>query len=105
MALIHTGDAEYEPAQMGIAKEARGLGSGRLLCQVAVGYARQQGVRRVWLESNKKATVAIGLSERLGFQHIALRASSYVRANVHMELWLNVPIPPQTPAASALPTN
>lgn len=105
VALIGTGEGEYELAKMGIAKEARGLGIGRLLCQAAVAYARQQGMQRVWLESNKKAAVAVGLYERLGFRHIPLRDSPYARANVHMELWLNDPIPPQTPAASALPTS
>lgn len=101
VALIRTGPDEFELAKMGIMKEARGLGIGRLLCKAAVDYAREMGARRIWLESNKKAAVAVQLYERIGFRHIPLRESPYARANVHMELLLETATPRQTPAASA----
>lgn len=100
VAMIRTGPDEFELAKMGIAKEARGLGIGRLLCEAAVAYARQMGARRVWLESNKKAAVAVQLYERVGFVHIPLRDSPYARADVHMELLLEPATPPQTLTAS-----
>ncbi len=101
VAMVRTGPDEFELAKMGISKEARGLGIGRLLCEAAVDYARRMGARRVWLESNKKAAVAVQLYERIGFVHIPLRDSPYARADVHMELLLEPTTPQQTPAASA----
>jgi putative acetyltransferase len=86
VAIIRTGPDEFELAKMGITKAARGLGIGRLLCEAAVDYARNMGAKRVWLESNKKAVVAVQLYERIGFVHIPLRNSPYARADVHMEL-------------------
>lgn len=104
VALIRTGPDEFELAKMGIQKEARGLGIGRLLCEAAVDYANKMGAKRVWLESNKKAAVAVQLYERIGFRHIPLRDSPYARADVHMELLLEPTTPPQTPAASEPPS-
>ncbi|MBO0949761.1 GNAT family N-acetyltransferase [Fibrella forsythiae] len=86
VAIIRTGPDEFELAKMGMKKEARGLGIGRLLCQAAVDYARKMEAKRLWLESNKKADVAVKLYESIGFVHIPLRDSPYARANVHMEL-------------------
>lgn len=105
VAIIRTGPDEFELAKMGMRKEARGLGIGRLLCEAAVAYARQMGAKRIWLESNKMATVAVKLYESIGFVHIPLRDSPYTRANVHMELLLEPATPPQTPAASGLQSN
>ena len=100
VAIIRTGPDEFELAKMGVAKEARGLGIGRLLCKAAVDYARNKGARRVWLESNKKAAAAVQLYESVGFVHIPLRDSPYTRADVHMELLLKAVSQQQTPAAS-----
>ncbi|NID11705.1 GNAT family N-acetyltransferase [Fibrivirga algicola] len=100
VALIRTGSDEFELAKMGVARGARGLGIGRLLCEAAVDYARQKGARRVWLESNKKAAAAVQLYESIRFVHIPLRDSPYARADVHMELMLELTTPRQTPVAS-----
>lgn len=89
VAMIRTGPDEFELAKMGMKKEARGLGIGRLLCEAAVEYARKMGAKRVWLESNKKAAVAVKLYESIGFVPIPLRDSLYARADVHMELRLD----------------
>lgn len=88
VAIIRTEADEFELAKMGVVKEARGLGIGRLLCEAAVAYARDKGARRVWLESNKRAAAAVQLYESVGFVHIPLRDSPYTRADVHMELLL-----------------
>lgn len=105
VAIIRTGPDEFELAKMGMKKEARGLGIGRLLCEAAVAYARQMEAKRLWLESNKKAEVAVKLYESIGFVHIPLRDSPYARANVHMELLFDTVTPQQTPTASAPQSN
>ncbi len=90
VALINTtkpGDPlEYELAKMAVSKTARGLGIGRVLCEAAVDAARQAGAKRLWLESNRKAAVAVQLYLSVGFVHIPLRPSPYTRADVCMEM-------------------
>jgi putative acetyltransferase len=78
---------EFELAKMAVSKDARGLGIGRLLCEAAVDFAQKAGAHRVWLESNKKAAVAVQLYLSVGFVHIPLRPSPYTRADVCMELY------------------
>ena len=90
VALINTtkpGDPlEYELAKMAVSKTARGFGIGRVLCEAAVDAARQAGAKRLWLESNRKAAVAVQLYLSVGFVHIPLRPSPYTRADVCMEM-------------------
>ncbi len=88
VAMIRTGEDEFELAKMGITKAARGLGISKLLCEAALTHARQVGATRVWLESNRKTGVALRLYEQVGFVHIPLRNSPYARADIHMELVL-----------------
>jgi putative acetyltransferase len=89
-ALLFIGENEYELAKMTVASEARGLGIGRKLLQFAIEHARKIGVRRLYLESNTKASDAVHLYEALGFRHLAgpEHASKYARANVFMEMFL-----------------
>ena len=77
---------EFELAKMAVAKEARGLGIGRLLCEAAVDFTRQTGAGRVWLESNRRAVAAIQLYRSVGFVEIPLKPSPYTRADICMEL-------------------
>jgi putative acetyltransferase len=89
-ALLLIGENEYELAKMTVAGEARGRGVGRSLLQFAIDHARKIGARRLYLESNTKASDAVHLYEALGFRHLAEpeHASKYARANVFMEMSL-----------------
>ncbi|MBO0934523.1 GNAT family N-acetyltransferase [Fibrella sp. HMF5036] len=91
VAMINTAEVDatkpdFELAKMAVAKEARGLGIGRLLCEAAIDFARQAGASRVWLESNRKAVAAIQLYLSLGFVEAPLKPSPYTRADIYMEL-------------------
>ncbi|MBO0938005.1 GNAT family N-acetyltransferase [Fibrella sp. HMF5335] len=91
VAMINTAkpdapEPDFELAKMAVAKEARGLGIGRLLCEAAIDFARHTGTRRVWLESNRKAVAAIQLYLSVGFVEVPLTPSPYARADIRMEL-------------------
>lgn len=78
----------YEVAKMAVAPECQGHGVGRRLMEAAIAWAREQGARRLYLESNARLAPALRLYESAGFRHLppeARLASPYARADVFME--------------------
>ena len=88
VAMIKTGDGEFELAKMSVTPAVQGQGAGQLLALAAIDYARQQNARLVWLESNRKAQTALRLYERVGFREVPLIPSPYARADIRMEMVL-----------------
>lgn len=85
------GDHGYEVAKMAVTASARACGIGRKLLESVIEAAREQGIRRLFLETNRKLTPAIRLYESAGFRHLPperFYPSPYVRSNVQMELHL-----------------
>ena len=69
----------------------RGQGIGKRLLEHVIGYARETGAKRLYLETNNKLATAIHVYESLGFRHLPperIVPSPYARANVYMELLL-----------------
>ncbi len=88
-ALLKVDAESFELAKMAVAPRAQGTGIGRQLGEAAIALARDQGARRLYLESNTKLESAIALYRRLGFAERPARCSSYTRCNIHMELALS----------------
>ena len=88
VAMIATGNGEFELAKMSVTSAVQGRGTGEQLALAAIGYARSQNAHTVWLESNRKAEAALRLYKRVGFVEVPLRPSPYTRATVCMELKL-----------------
>ncbi len=91
VALLPMPDGAYEVAKMAVAPEAQGRGVGRLLMSAAIAWARGNGVRRLYLESNARLAPALRLYESAGFRHLPPHArpvSPYARADVFMEMLL-----------------
>ncbi len=86
-ALIPMKDTPYqfELAKMAVSPDTRGRGVGYLLGKAALGWARQHGAEKVYLESNTILGPAIRLYEKLGFQKITGYPSPYERCNIQME--------------------
>lgn len=85
------GDHGYEVAKMAVTAAARGAGIGRKLLKVVVAAAREMGIPRLFLETNRKLTPAITLYESVGFRHLPPERfvqSPYARSNVQMEIEL-----------------
>ena len=84
-ALLKMADGGYEVAKMTVAKEMRGSGLGRLLMQRCIEAGAEDGVPRLYLETNSSLAPALALYRATGFQHLAPAETEYARADVFME--------------------
>lgn len=88
VAMINMGATGFELAKMAVSPTAQGHGIGKKLCLVAIDYARQLGVKTVWLESNRVLTPALTMYASVGFREVPSVPTPYSRANIRMELML-----------------
>ncbi|HET6577727.1 MAG TPA: GNAT family N-acetyltransferase [Gemmatimonadales bacterium] len=89
-AVVPHGTEELELAKLTVAPEFRGHGTGRLLVERCLAYAREQGARRVMLVSNSRLATALRLYESLGFRYCPVpEAKKYDVADVSMILRLD----------------
>jgi GNAT superfamily N-acetyltransferase len=89
VALLRIDADVAELAKMAVAPEHRGRGIGRRLITAAIDAARESGVRRLVLESNRSLTPAVRMYESVGFRHVAPETHAptpYARADVFMDL-------------------
>ena len=81
-------EGDWELTKMGVDARRRGEKAGELLLAALIQRARQIGVERLHLLTNKKCEAAIHLYEKLGFYHsdevMQTFAAKYERANVAM---------------------
>lgn len=85
-ALLQEAPGVYELTKMGVDETFRGLGAGRRLLDAAIAeFHRRQG-RTLFLESNSRLKLALGMYERAGFrmQPNVRPGSHYERADVYM---------------------
>lgn len=90
-ALLPLEDGSFEVSKMTVAETERGHGVGRKILQAVIDYAKKQGIRRLYLETNSRLKNAIHLYEALGFKHIPEASripSPYARADVFMDMYL-----------------
>lgn len=76
----------FELAKMAVSPTMQGQGIGKKLCLAALDYARQLGVRTVWLESNRLLTPALTIYERVGFREVPSVETPYARADIRLEI-------------------
>jgi GNAT superfamily N-acetyltransferase len=88
-ALLSHSEGCFELAKMAVASKARGQGIGRLIAQAMLQKAKDEGARRVYLESNTRLEPAIRLYRKLGFKEVTGGASPYKRCNIQMEMYLD----------------
>lgn len=90
-AMIRIDGVRCELAKMAVAPAHRRHGVGELLGRACLEWARNNGIHKVVLETNRQLDGAIRLYERLGFRHAPAHASDYARADVFMELPIGHP--------------
>jgi putative acetyltransferase len=88
IALINMGDCSYEVAKMATDENYQRRGIARTMMNAAIEWARKQGARRLYLETNSSLAPALALYAASGFKRIPPKATPYKRADVFMELWL-----------------
>jgi GNAT superfamily N-acetyltransferase len=87
IAMIRGDGGRCELAKMAVATTHQRRGIGELLGRAGTDWAREQGFRRAFLETNSRLDNAIRLYERLGFRHAPWpHPSDYARGDVYMEL-------------------
>ena len=85
VALLKMADGGYEVAKMTVSESVRGSGLGRLLMQRCIDAGAEDGVPRLYLETNSSLAPALGLYRAMGFEHLAPAQTEYARADVFME--------------------
>jgi ribosomal protein S18 acetylase RimI-like enzyme len=85
VALLKMADGGYEVAKMTVAESQRGTGLGRKLMERCIEAGAEDGVPRLYLETNSSLAPALALYRATGFKDLAPARSDYVRADVFME--------------------
>ena len=86
VAMVNTGTTGFELAKMAVSPDVQGQGIGKQLAVAAINYARQLGIKTVWLESNRVLTPALTMYERVGFREVPLVETPYARCDIRMEI-------------------
>jgi putative acetyltransferase len=87
-ALVRISDEEFELAKMGVRPAAQGKGVASALMNHCINFARELGLKQLFLETNSVLKPAITLYEKVGFQQIPSRGSDYARSDYQMLLKL-----------------
>jgi N-acetylglutamate synthase-like GNAT family acetyltransferase len=89
-ALKPIGAASMELCKMGVSESARGNKIGDKLGNAIVEKAKQLKINRLYLETNSKLMPALRLYKKLGFQEVMMPPTPYQRADVAMELMIDL---------------
>ena len=89
VALIKRGVGVFELSKMAVTEDYKGMRIGQKLMYACIDYAGQQGMERLFLDSNRKLVPAITLYHKVGFKEIPVPEDTpYERCNIRMELYL-----------------
>ena len=88
-ALIKHRNGRFELTKMAVTEKYQGLKIGERLAIAAIKKARSLGEKSIFLETNSKLSVAIGLYKKIGFKNKPYpkkRSEHYQRADTYMVL-------------------
>src|ERR1041385_3946998 len=85
VALLKMADGGYEVAKMTVSETLRGSGLGRKLMDRCIEAGVEDGVPRLYLETNSSLAPALALYRATGFKDLAPAETEYARADVFME--------------------
>ena len=89
VALIKREEGVFELSKMAVTAGYQGLKIGQKLMYACIDYAGQNGVKRLFLDSNRKLTPALALYKKVGFKEIPTpKDTPYERCDIRMELYL-----------------
>jgi ribosomal protein S18 acetylase RimI-like enzyme len=82
----------WEFTKMAVDKNYRRLGIAEAISHASFKKAKALGAKKVILYSNTKNAEAIKLYEKIGFRHLEVEQGVYKRANVKMEIDIDVAV-------------
>lgn len=89
VSLLKINQTTYELSKMAVSDGNQGLGIGKKLMIHCLAEAKQKGIKKIILYSNKSLASAIHLYESFGFVEIPLEEGIYERANIKMEKYID----------------
>ena len=89
VSLLKIDQTTYELSKMAVSDGNQGLGIGKKLMVHCLAEAKQKGIKKLILYSNKSLAPAIHLYESFGFVEIPLEEGIYERANIKMEKYID----------------
>jgi N-acetylglutamate synthase-like GNAT family acetyltransferase len=84
-SLIKMDTNTFELSKMAVTDGVQGLGIGNKLMEHCLAVAREKGIQKIILYSNRKLLPAIYLYKKYGFQEVSLEGGVYERADIKME--------------------
>jgi len=85
ISLLKIDETTFELSKMAVNDGVQGLGIGQKLLEHCLKIAKQKGIKKYILYSNRKLLSAIYLYIKFGFQEVPLEDGVYERANIKME--------------------
>lgn len=85
VSLLKIDDVTFELSKMAVSDENQGLGIGKKLLEHCLNEAKEKGIQKLILYSNRKLLPAIHLYESFGFVEIPVESGVYERADIKME--------------------
>jgi len=85
VSLIKVDDFTFELSKMAVTDTIQGLGIGKKIMEHCLAVAKEEGIQKLILYSNRSLLPAIHLYEKYGFVEIALEDGVYERADIKME--------------------
>lgn len=85
VSLLKIDDTTFELTKMAVSDGNQGLGIGKKLMEHCLNEAREKGIQKLILYSNRKLLPAIHLYELFGFIEIPVEDGVYERADIKME--------------------
>lgn len=85
VSLLKIDDATFELTKMAVSDGNQGLGIGKKLMEHCLNEAKEKGIQKLILYSNRKLLPAIHLYESFGFIEIPVEEGVYERADIKME--------------------
>jgi N-acetylglutamate synthase-like GNAT family acetyltransferase len=84
-SLIKIDTNTFELSKMAVTDGVQGLGIGNKLMEHCIAVAKEKGIHKIILYSNRKLLPAIYLYKKYGFEEVSLEGGVYERADIKME--------------------
>lgn len=85
VSLLKIDETTFELTKMAVSDGNQGLGIGKKLMKHCLNEAKEKGIKKLILYSNRKLLPAIHLYESFGFIEIPVEKGVYERADIKME--------------------